>query len=101
MNVRKLEEAEAAFLGRFPGGFADPGMERVCTSHDIDRLASCVRENLTPITLSQPHRLVDTLLKIARLLEIDDLAYRPRPDWAFYGRYRKLLLDIRKLSIRA
>lgn len=184
MNVRKLKEAEAAFLAQFPGGFADPGMERIRKSHNVERLAAFARENLTAITLSQPHKLADTLVKIVsrssmvsrfekppfrefltsltsrdkrrladaftkrlsgrkkregfdeiveifgrhklarwslvsavpfyfaprteafvkpttakkiiRLLEIEDLDYRPRPDWAFYDGYRKLLLDIRR-----
>lgn len=34
--------------------------------------------------------------KIVALLEMDDLRYHARPDWAFYNGYRKLILEIRK-----
>ena len=64
MNVRKLEQAEAAFLARFPKGFADPGMEKIRKSHNVDRLADFARANLTEAALSRPQRFVDTLLKI-------------------------------------
>ena len=33
---------------------------------------------------------------ILRYLEIEDLAYRPMPDWAFYKGYRDILARIRK-----
>ena len=37
-----------------------------------------------------------TAKKIVTFLEIEDLHYRPRPDWAFYDGYRKLIADINK-----
>jgi hypothetical protein len=37
-----------------------------------------------------------TAKKIVTLLEIEDLHYRARPDWAFYEGYRKLLLNIKQ-----
>jgi len=37
-----------------------------------------------------------TAKKIVKYLELEDLHYHARPDWAFYNGYRKLILDIRK-----
>jgi len=37
-----------------------------------------------------------TAKKIVTFLEIEDLHYHPRPDWAFYDGYRKLILNIKK-----
>ncbi len=37
-----------------------------------------------------------TAKKIVAGLEVDDLHYRPRPDWAFYDGYRRLLLAIKR-----
>lgn len=37
-----------------------------------------------------------TAKKIVTLLEIGELHYRPRPDWAFYDGYRKLIQEIKK-----
>lgn len=185
MNTQRLKEAEAAFLARFPGGFADPGLERIRKSHNVDRLADFARANLTEAALSRPQEFSDTLLKIVSrssmvsrfekppfrqfldaldsngkrrlaeafrkrlfgrrqregfeeivdlfsryklarwslvsavpfyfapskeafvkpstarrivaFLDMEDLLYRPRPDWAFYVGYRKLILDIKRL----
>ena len=36
-----------------------------------------------------------TAKRILAFLEVDELHYRPRPDWAFYDGYRRLILDIR------
>jgi len=38
-----------------------------------------------------------TAKRIVSYLEIDDLRYHARPDWAFYDGYRRLILEIRDL----
>lgn len=183
MNIRKLREAEAAFLARFPKGFDDPGMEKIRKSHNVDRLADFTRASVTDAALSRPQKFADILLKIVSrssmvsrfekppfrafldalnaqdkrhlaesfrkrlfgrkkregfeeivdllahyklarwslvsavpfyfaplkeafvkpttakrivsFLEVEDLHYRARPDWAFYDGYRKLILEIK------
>jgi hypothetical protein len=62
VNIQKLKEAEAAFLARYPGGFADPGLALIRKRHNVDTLAGLVREKLTPATVNRPHALVDLLL---------------------------------------
>ena len=64
MNLRKLKEAEAAFLARYPEGFADPGMAWVRKSHPVDRLAKFARANITALTLAQPATFAEMLLTI-------------------------------------
>ena len=59
INTRRLEEAEAAFLARFPQGFRDPALAQIRKRHDVDRLADFARANLTEATLAQPHPPVD------------------------------------------
>lgn len=64
MNIRRLREAEAAFLARFPEGFSDPGLAQIRKSHNVDKLAAFARANLTKATLSRPRTCADVLLKI-------------------------------------
>jgi hypothetical protein len=64
MNLQKLKEAEAAFLKRFPGGFDDPGLEKIRKSHNVDRLADFTRTSLTEAALSRPQGFADLLLTI-------------------------------------
>ena len=183
MNIRRLKEAEAAFLDQFPLGFNDPGMEQIRKRHNVDKLTEFAKANVSELTLSQPESFSDTLLKIVgrssmvsrfekapfrdligalttknksqlaatfrkrlfgrkkregfeeivnffaryklarwslvsavpfyfapkkeafvkpttakkiiSVLEIEGLNYYPRPDWAFYDGYRKMILDIK------
>lgn len=64
MNILRLKEAEAAFLERFPQGFADPGMEVIRKRHNVDRLANFASENLTELTFSRPNAFADALVTI-------------------------------------
>lgn len=64
MDFHKLKEAEAAFLQRFPGGFADPDMAHIKKSHNVDKLAEYTKANLTRTICHQPQALADVLLTI-------------------------------------
>jgi hypothetical protein len=184
MNFQRVKEAEASFLDRFPLGFNDPGMEPIRKRHNVDKLSEFAKASITPLSLSQPQKFLDTVVtiisrssmvsrfekapfrdfvaaltskdkrlltdafqkrlygrnkregfdeivgllarsklarwslvsavpfylapkreafvkpttakKIVAVLEIDDLHYQPRPDWAFYDGYRKLILTVKK-----
>jgi hypothetical protein len=64
MNLRRLKEAEAVFLMRFPQGFADPGLAHVRKSHNVDGLAKFTRAELTDSALARPEHFADIVLKI-------------------------------------
>jgi hypothetical protein len=64
MNIKKLREAEAEFLRRFPEGFDDPGLDHIKKSHNVDKLADYTRAKLTELTFSKPQQFADTLLDI-------------------------------------
>jgi hypothetical protein len=64
MNLRKLKEAEAAFLARFRGGFDDPGLALVRKSHNVERLAEFARTSVTEAALSRPQEFADVLQRI-------------------------------------
>ncbi len=64
MNFKKLKEAEARFLQRYPGGFADPGMVSIKKKHDIDKLAKFAQQSLTRANFNRPEFIAETLVKI-------------------------------------
>lgn len=64
MNLQKLRDAEAGFLQRYPGGFADPGMASIKKKHDIDKLVVYTRENLARTNFNRPELIAQTLVKI-------------------------------------
>lgn len=64
MNIRRIKEAEAAFLGRYPLGFDDPGMAPIRKRHNVPQLASFAKDNVTRLTLTQPENFSELLVKI-------------------------------------
>lgn len=64
MNYQKLKDAEASFLQRYPGGFADPGMESVKKKHNVDKLVEFSQQNLTRASFNRPELIAETLVKI-------------------------------------
>ena len=64
MNYQKLKDAEASFLQRYPGGFADPGMESIKKKHNVDKLVEFTQQNLTPANFNRPEFIAETLVKI-------------------------------------
>ena len=64
MNYLKLKDAEASFLQRYPGGFADPGMESIKKKHNVDKLVEFTQQNLTQANFNRPEFIAETLVKI-------------------------------------
>lgn len=64
MNYQKLKEAEASFLQRYPGGFADPGLETVRKKHNVDKLVKFTRQSLNQANFSRPEFIAETVVKI-------------------------------------
>ena len=64
MNLQKLKLAEASFLARFPGGFADPGLADIRKKHNVDKLSEFAQANLTRSHFNRPEHIAETLVKI-------------------------------------
>jgi hypothetical protein len=64
VNFQRLKEAEAAFLDRFPLGFADPGMDSIRKGHNVDELTEYAKANITPLTLALPQKFLDSIVTI-------------------------------------
>ena len=64
MNLKKLKQAEAGFLARYPKGFKDPGLEDIRKKHNIDKLTEFARANLTRSHFNRPEHIADTLVRI-------------------------------------
>lgn len=64
MNYQKLKDAEAGFLQRYPGGFADPGMEPIKKKHNVDKLVEFTQQSLTRENFNRPEFIAETLVKV-------------------------------------
>ncbi len=64
MNLERLHEAEAAFFGRYPGGFADPELQAVRKRHNVDRLSELARESFPKQRFVRPGAVLDDAVRI-------------------------------------
>jgi len=64
LNYQKLKDAEAGFLLRYPGGFADPEMEPIKKKHNVDKLVEFTQQSLTRENFNRPEFITETLVKI-------------------------------------
>ena len=64
MNIDKLHQAEAEFLQRYPGGFADPGMDLIKRKHNVDKVVEFAAANLRLQDFNRPQHIADSMLKI-------------------------------------
>lgn len=64
MNLDRLHDAEAAFFGRYPGGFADPDLIAVRKRHNVDRLSELARECFPKQRFTRPGAVVDDVVRI-------------------------------------
>lgn len=78
MNIDKLRQAEASFLQRYPGGFADPALADIKKKHNVDKLAQYTRENLTRSNFNRPQFIVDTIVTIVSRSSMVSRFEKPR-----------------------
>lgn len=78
MNLDKLREAEANFLHRYPGGFADPAMVAVKKKHNVDKLVAFTQANLTRANCNRPEFVAEMLLKIVSRSSMVSRFEKPR-----------------------
>jgi len=64
LNSKKLKDAEAGFLARYPGGFADPGIEPIKKKHNVEKLVEFTQQSLTRESFNRPEFIAETLVKI-------------------------------------
>jgi hypothetical protein len=78
VNIQKLKQAEAEFLARYPGGFADPGMAHIKKKHNVDKLTEFAQANLTRSHFNQPEQLCDTLVRIISRSSMVSMFEKPK-----------------------
>lgn len=64
MNLAHLRQAEASFLQRYPGGFADPELDTIRKRHDIDKLSAFTRESFSRSNFNRPELICEALVKV-------------------------------------
>jgi len=78
VNLKKLKQAEAEFLARYPGGFDDPGMAPIRKKHNVDKLTEFAQANLTRTQFNRPEHICDTLVRIISRSSMVSMFEKPR-----------------------
>ena len=78
MNLRKLKQAEAEFLARYPEGFADPGMVPIRKKHNVGKLTEFAQVNLTRTHFNRPEHVAETLVRIVSRSSMVSMFEKPR-----------------------
>ncbi len=102
MNLKRLREAEAMFLHRYPGGFAHPDMVEVGKKHRVDKIAEQAQEKLAKKKFANPGQALDDIVKTVSRSSMVSMFEKPkyrdyvnglsRDDRAYLlGGYKKLL----------
>jgi hypothetical protein len=79
MNLRKLREAEALFLQRYPGGFQNEEMQTVLAKkHNVGKLSEFTSTALAKKNFAKPGALLDDVVKIASRSSMVSMFEKPK-----------------------
>lgn len=78
MNLKRLREAEALFLQRYPGGFAHPDMVEVGKKHRVDKIAEQAKELLAKKKFANPGQALDDIVKIVTRSSMVSMFEKPK-----------------------
>ena len=95
-DKRHLAEA---FRKRLFGRKEREGFEEIVDLLDRYKLARWTLVSAVPFYFAPSKEAFvkpSTARRIVAFLDMEELHYKPRPDWVFYVGYRKLVLDIKK-----
>lgn len=78
MNYDKLRQAEASFLQRYPGGFADPAIAAVRKKHNVDQLVEFTRQHFGRASFNRPDQVMDSLVRVVSRSSMVSRFEKPR-----------------------
>ena len=78
MNLKKLKQAEGAFLNRYPGGFENPEMIEIGKKHKMDSMIAFAREGFLRKNFKMPDLIVDNMTKVISRSSMVSLFEKPK-----------------------
>lgn len=64
MDLKKLKQAEAAFLERYPGGFHHPEMVEVGKKHKMEKMIALAQDGFAKRNFKLPDLTIETMVKV-------------------------------------
>jgi len=64
MNLKKLKQAEEAFLNQYPGGFDNPEMVAIRKKHNVDKMIAFAQDSFSKRNFKLPDLIVENMIKV-------------------------------------
>jgi hypothetical protein len=78
MNLKKLREAEALFLQKYPGGFAHEDMQKIGKRHNVDKLVEVAQTTLAKPKFSNQGQVLEDIVKIVSRSSMVSMFEKPK-----------------------
>lgn len=78
MNIQKLKEAEALFLGMYPQGFETPELAAMVKKHHLDKLTAFAREAFSPDMLEDTQEAAGNMVKLVTRSSLVSVFEKPK-----------------------
>ena len=78
MNLKRLKQAEAEFLARYPGGFNHPDMVTIGKKHNVGKMTEQAKELLSKKAFQKTGPVLDSLIKIVSRSSMVSMFEKPK-----------------------
>ena len=78
MNIQKLQQAERAFLERYPGGVDHPEILAIAKKHNMDKLVSLTQESLAKQAFQDSDAVIEAAIRIITRSTLVSLFEKPK-----------------------
>lgn len=78
MNLKRLKQAEAEFLSRYPGGFNHPDMITIGKKHNVGKMTEQAVELLSKKAFQKTGPVLDSLIKIVSRSSMVSMFEKPK-----------------------
>jgi hypothetical protein len=78
MNLKKLKQAEEAFLNKYPGGFDNPEMVAIRKKHNVDKMIAFAQDSFSKRNFKLPDSIIDNMIKVISRSSVISVFEKPR-----------------------
>lgn len=78
MNLKRLKQAEAEFLARYPGGFSHPDMVTIGKKHNVGKMTEQAKELLSKKAFQKTGPVLASLIKVVSRSSMVSMFEKPK-----------------------
>lgn len=78
MNLKKLKQAEEAFLNQYPGGFDNPEMVSIRKKHNVDKMIAFAQDSFSKGNFKLPNLIVEHMIKVISRSSVISVFEKPK-----------------------